>query len=252
MIFCANFCGMIQDGDLFTVSDLKDSVQQVTDAENPYPKLLYTTPQEYAEKNIALYQDVKSSAVSLDNSLKKAGFKTTYRFAYNYNIPGLTPDKIISDAYKLEFFYELASMYMRKTLQFPKQKIFDDAMRVSYYYAQYIWAANPGVCFDLSQKLDMRQDWGRVLKFLQGVGFKFHPLDVYEFTINFNNPKLSDEEMRAERRKQQVFKDWCARRGVDTGCLVLSDAHRDKLRKIINKTDVPYFLQLLSVPFKKR
>ena len=70
--------------------------------------------------------------------------------------------------------------------------------------------------------------------------------------MNFNNPNLNDAEMRAERQKQQVFKDWCARYGVDTGCLVLSDAHRDKLRKIITKTDTPYFLQLLMQPFKMR
>ncbi len=243
---------MIKNGDLFTVNDLKDSVHQVTDVDWRCIKNARMSPQEYANKNIELYQDIKSSAVVLDNSLRDAGFRTTYKFSYNYNIPGLTSDEIVNDAYKLEFIYKIACQYIQQKNRFPGATIFDNAARVSYYYAQYIWAANPSVRFDYPERLEIYRDWGRVLCFLLGVGFKFHPCDVYEFVIRFNNSNLNATELQAERRKQQAFKDWCACRGVDTGCLVLSDAHRDKLRKIINKTDVPYFLQLLSVPFKKR
>ncbi len=238
---------MIQNGDLFTVNDLKESVHQVTDA-----RYLDCTelPVQYAERQIELYADIKSSAINLDASIRKAGFKTTYRFAYDYNIPGLTHDEIVKDAYKLEYFYKIGCDLARKNKNVYAGRRIDDAARVSYYYAQYIWAANPVARFDYAKKLDMYMDWGRVLCFLLGVGFKFHPRDVYEFVMNFNSPYLSNAEMGAERQKQQVFKDWCARHGVDTGCLVLSDANRDKLRKIITKTDTPYFFQLLLQPFK--
>ena len=240
---------MIQNGDLFTVNDLKESVRQVTDGLYPGRAEL---PAQYADRQIELYADIKSSAANLDKSICDAGFKTTYRFQYDYNIPGLTHDEIVKDAYKLEYFYKIGCDLARKNKNVYANRRMDDAARVSYYYAQYIWAANPVARFDYAKKLDMYMDWGRVLCFLLGVGFKFHPRDVYEFVMNFNNPNLNDAEMRAERQKQQVFKDWCARHGVDTGCLVLSDANRDKLRKIITKTDTPYFLQLLLQPFKMR
>ncbi len=240
---------MIQNGDLFTVNDLKESVRQVTDAR--YPGCV-ELPVQYADRQIGLYADIKSSAINLDSSIREAGFKTTYRFAYDYNIPGLTYDEIVKDAYKLEYFYQIECDFLRRNKILFHNKRLDDAARVSYYYAQYIWAANPTARFDYVKKLDMYMDWGRVLCFLLGVGFKFHPRDVYEFVMNFNNPNLNDAEMRAERQKQQVFKDWCARHNIDTGCLVLSDENREKLRKIITKTDTPYFLQLLMQPFKKR
>ena len=251
-MFLCYFFPMIQNGDLFTVEDLKASVHQVTDVDFSSIKGAKMTPQQYADENILLYQDIKSSAVGLDCSLRYAGFKTTYRFAYDYNIPGLTYDDIVNDAYKLEYFYKVVCQYVQQTNLFPKAKVFDDAARLSYYYAQYLWAANPSARFDYAKKLDVYCDWGRVLCFLLGVGFRFHPRDVYEFVMNFNNPSLGQKEMQMERQKQQVFKDWCAEHSVDTGCLVLCDAHQEKLRKIINKTDTPYVLQLLAVPFKKR
>lgn len=238
---------MIKNGDLFTVNDLKESVRQVTDVRYPGCAEL---PVQYADRQIELYADIKSSATNLDASLRNAGFKTTYKFSYDYNIPGMTYDEIVKNAYKLEYFYQIECDLLRRKKMVFHNKRLDDAARVSYYCAQYIWAANPGARFDYAKKLDVYMDWGRVLCFLLGVGFKFHPQDVYEFVMNFNNPNLSDAEMQAERQKQQVFKDWCARYGVDTGCLVLSDAHRDKLRRIITKTDTPYFLQLLMQPFK--
>ena len=240
---------MILNGDLFTVNDLKESVCQVTDARYSGCAEL---PVQYAARQIELYADIKSSAINLDASIRKAGFKTTYRFAYDYNIPGLTHDEIVKDAYKLEYFYKIGCDLARKNKNVYEDLRMDDAARVSYYYAQYIWAANPAARFDYAKKLDMYMDWGRVLCFLLGVGFKFHPRDVYEFVMNFNSPYLSDAEMGAERQKQQEFKDWCARHNVDTGCLVLSDTNRDKLRKIITKTDSPYFFQLLMRLFKKR
>lgn len=243
---------MIQNGDFFTVSDLKESVRQVTDVDLRCAWGVKMTPQQYANESIGLYRDVKSSAVGLDRSLKMAGFRTTYRFAYDYNIPGLNYDEIVNDAYKLEYFYNIACQYIKNKNQFPKDQVFDDAARVSYYYAQYIWAANPSARFDYSKQLDIYWDWGRILCFLLGVGFRFHPRDVYEFVVRFNNPNLNDAELSAEREKQQVLKDWCAQHNVDTGCLVLCDLHRDKLRKIIAKKDTPYFLQLFMQVFKRR
>lgn len=243
---------MLQNGDLFTVVDLKDSVRQVTDVDWRSVKIMQMSPQQYADINVGLYDDVKSSANQLDNSLKNAGFRTLYRFSYDYRIPGLSSDEIVRDAYKLQSFYKVACTYIQKTNRFPQEKVFDDAARLSYYYAQYVWAANPPLRSDYQEHLDMYYDWGRVLCFLLGVGFKFHPRDVYEFVMVFNNPTLTNAEMRMKRQEQQVFKDWCASYGVDTGCLVLSNAHRDKLRKIITKTDTPYILQLLTLPFRRR
>ncbi len=240
---------MIQNGDLFTVNDLKESVHQVTAAQYPGCKEL---PVQYAARQIDLYADIKSSATALDKSIRDAGFKTTYRFAYDYNIPGLTYDEIVKDAYKLEYYYNIACQHIKKTNHFPPSQTFDDAARLSYYYAQYIWAANPSIRLDYPEKLNMYMDWGRILCFLLGVGFRFHPRDVYEFVMNFNNPKLNYAEMRTKRQKQQIFKDWCEKHNVNTGCLVLCDTHRDKLQKIINKTDTPYWIQLLTLPFRRR
>lgn len=245
---CYFFC-MIQNGDLFTVKDLKESVRWIADMRCPGCAEL---PAQYADRRIELYADIKSSAVNLDDSLRQAGFKTTYRFAYDYNIPGLTYDEIVKDAYKLEYFYTVACQYLQQTNSFPKAFVFDAAARLSYYYAQYIWVANPSARFDYAKKLDLYYDWGRVLCFLLGVGFRFHPRDVYEFVMNFNNPSLGRKEMQLARQKQQVFKDWCAEHSVDTGCLVLCDAHQEKLRKIIGKTDTPYFFQVLLRPFYSR
>lgn len=249
---------MIQDGDVFTIHDLKDSVRQVTDVDllrrgcGRAFGVIKMTPDQYADKMINLYSDVKSSAVNLDKNLRDLGLRTTYRFSHEYNIPGLTHDEIVRDAYKLEYFYKLASSHLQIHVPIRKSGIFNDAARVSYYYAQYIWAANPSARFDYAERFDVWFDWGRVLCFLLGVGFKFHPRDVYEFVVPYNNPDLDDAGLRKKRQEQEVFKKWCAKRNVDTGCLVLSPEHQEKLRKIINRTDTPYPIQCLQQLFRIR
>ena len=249
---------MIQDGDLFSVKDLKESVQQVTDMDLLRRErgrafdVLNMTPNQYADKMIGLYADVKSSAVDLDKNLRDLGLRTTYKFSHKYNIPGLTYDEIVRDAYKLGFLYKLASSPLRIHVPIRKSGVFDDAARVSYYYAQYIWAANPSARFDYAARIMPYHDWGRVLCFLLGVGFKFHPRDIYEFVMVYNNPELDDAGLRKKRQEQEVFKKWCAKHNVDTGCLVLCPGHQEKLRKIINRTDTPYAIQWLQQLFKVR
>lgn len=243
---------MIQDGDLFSLKDLRDSVRQVTDIDLLYRdwgavfRGIKMTPDQYADKMIGLYADVKSSAVNLDRNLRDLGLYTTYKFSHEYNIPGLTYDEIVRDAYKLEFFYKLASSPLQIHVPIRKSGVFDDVARVSYYYAQYIWAGNPLARFDYAEKLDVHFDWGRVLCFLLGVGFKFHPRDVYEFVVVYNNPGLDEAGLRKKRQEQEVFKKWCAKHGIDTGCLVLAPEHQEKLRKIITCTDTPYLIQCLQ------
>ncbi|MBQ4129891.1 MAG: hypothetical protein IJD69_00745 [Alphaproteobacteria bacterium] len=241
---------MIQNGDKFTVFDLRSSVRDATSVDMcQHVHNIKKTPNEYAKRCLKLYGDVKSSAVNLDRQLKDAGFKTTYRFAHEYNIAGLTPEQIVCDAYKLEYFYKLATG--NPNIKFGHKaavmKIFDDAARVSYYYAQYIWAANPMARFDYADKIHMYRDWGTVLNFLLGVGFLFHPKDVYEFTMRHNAIDLDEAGRRELYARQLTFKNWCMNKyNIDTGCLVLCQEHRDKLAKILTRTDTPYVWQLIK------
>jgi hypothetical protein len=58
---------VIQNGDNFTVCDLRDSVGTATTADlRPHIACIKKTPDEYAKKQIKLYADTKSSALSLD------------------------------------------------------------------------------------------------------------------------------------------------------------------------------------------
>lgn len=241
---------MIQNGDKFTVYDLRDSVVQVLGNDmRDHIHNIKQTPDLYAKRQIAKYADIKSSAINLDTQLRDAGFKTTHKFSHDYNIPGLTFNNIINDAYKLEYFYNLATS-PRLSIKFGHsnavRRIFDDAARVSYYYAQYIWALNPKTCFDYATRFHMYRDWGLVLSFLLGVGFQFHPRDINEFITHHNAPDKSKSEYDKMYNEQLVFKNWCANKyGIDTGCLVLCPEHREKLVKILTRTDTPYIIQLL-------
>lgn len=242
---------MIQNGDKFTVYDLRDSVRTATTADlRPHIACIKKTPDEYAKKQIKLYADTKSSALSLDKQLRDAGYKTTYKFAHDYRIDGLTYDKIVNDAYKLEYYYNLATNPKLNVLfghQGAVSRIFDDAARVSYYYAQYIWALNPQSCFDYATRFHMYRDWGLIVNFLLGVGFQFHPRDINEFITHHNAPDKSKSEYDAMYQEQLIFKNWCANKyNIDTGCLVLCPEHRDKLAKILTRTDTPYAIQLLG------
>ncbi len=253
-------CVMIQNGDFFTVQDLIQAVAQVVEydvksclAKNKNVDLLKMTPRDYAQKKIELYADIKSSAKYLDEQLKHKGFKTNYRFAYEYNLPQvLSTDRVVFDAYQLEYFYKLAvsGLDVKPNRRQHLNKIYDDAARVSYYYAQYVWALNPGAVLGLNNYLDMYRHWGFVLSYLLGVGFNFHPKDVYEFVVNHNNPGLVSVQREELYNKQLVFKNWCAGRyGIDTGCLVLCPEHQEKLRRILTGTDAPLYVQKLKSVF---
>lgn len=242
---------MIQNGDKFTVNDLRDFVGAVTSADlRKHVACVKSSPDEYAKKQIELYGDTKSSALSLDKQLRDARFKTTYKFAHDYRIDGLTYDKIVNDAYKLEYYYNLATDPSLSVLfghRGAVRRIFDDAARASYYYAQYIWSLNPQSRFDYATRFHMYRDWGLILNFLLGVGFQFHPRDINEFITHHNALNKSQSEYATMYQKQLVFKNWCANKyNIDTGCLVFSPEHQDKLAKILTRTDTPYAIQLLG------
>ncbi len=241
---------MIQNGDKFTVLDLCEFVRSVTSADlRKHVACVKSNPDKYAKKQMELYGNTKSSALSLDKQLRDAGFKTTYKFSHDYRIDGLTYDNIVNDAYKLEYFYKLATDPSLNVLFGHRKDIrtfFNDAARVSYYYAQYIWALNPSARFDYATRFHMYRDWGLILNFLLGVGFQFHPRDINEFITHHNAPDLSKAEYDKMYTEQLVFKNWCAHKyNIDTGCLVLCPEHRTKLSKILTRTDAPYVIQLL-------
>lgn len=241
---------MIQNGDKFTLLDLRDSVRQVLGNDvREHVHNIKQTPDQYARKQIAKYADIKSSAINLDKQLRDAGFKTTHKFSHEYNLPGLVPEHIVRDAYGLEYFYNLATnshLNIKFGHNNAVRRIFDDAARVSYYYAQYIWSLNPESRFDYATRFHMYRDWGLILNFLLGVGFQFHPRDINEFITHHNAPDKSKSEYDKMYNEQLVFKNWCANKyNIDTGCLVLCPEHRERLAKILTRTDTPYVIQLL-------
>lgn len=261
---------MIKNGDIFTHRELTESVDQITSADirphlvydksnimyvdgDTFINLMDWTPESYAQYKIDTYADIPSSAVALDKSLRDNGFRTTYKFAHKYCIPGISPERVVRDAYKLEYFYKLATgpIQIRRGHKTPVQTKIDAATRHSYYYAQYIWSANPMARFDYAEKIHMYRDWGLVLSFLIGTGYGFHPNDVYEFVMHHNDPKLTAAGRRESYERQLAFKNWCMNKhNVDTGCLVLSPEHQEKLRRILTRSDTPYAIQLIQKLFK--
>ena len=250
---------IIKDGDKFSVADLKETVDYFSNrpvqscfvnigAGGHGNLLTGVTPKEYEESQFALYGKTGSSARNLDKNLRDNGYKTTYKCSSDYYIPGLTSEEIIRDAYRLEYFYKLALRLprIRRGMTKRTEKIIDGAARSSYYYAQYIWAANPSIKFDYANRFDVHRDWGFVLSFLLGVGYQIHPKDIYEFVTHHNDLSLSRAELDLIYEKQKIFKNWCAQRGIDTGCLVLCPEHQEKLRKILNKEDAPYWIQKMQ------
>lgn len=258
---------MIQTGQKFSATDLQQSLQEVLayniqkyiDTE----KLSYgiitgdtamfpfkQTPTSYAKICIDTYSDTPSSATALDRQLKQRGIKTTYRFSYDYNTGGLDHDKIVRDAYCLGWFLKVAETATpHKKYEKEYFNAINDAFKLSYFYAQYLWAQNPTVCNNIAGKLynPKVSQWNQIIGAILGIGFQFHPLDVYEFAIEHINPNITNKQFQTRHTQQQEFKNTIKEQyGIDTGCLVLSPQNRKKLTKILTKTDTPYFLQLLK------
>jgi len=258
---------MINAGDKFSVIDLQQAVHEVCD----YDILKYVdkklssalvvigdsivspidyTPDRYADMRIRQFADIPSSAANLDRQLRDRGYKTTYRFSYNYKKGGLTSSQIVRDAYCLEWYMQI---YNTAVLNSGCHKEYftamDNAFRVSYYYAQYLWAVNSQVCGDIARKLRMpdTSNWSQIISAILGIGFKFHHKDILEFIAPCQQDKRYTEQLAFK-------KDMIDNYGIDTGCLVLSPENREKLQKIVTRTDTPYYLQVIKNlnPFRHR
>lgn len=258
---------MISAGDKFSARDLRQSVDEVCASDvlsHVKPEklgaltvvgdlmldMLSVKPEIYAQYRIQQFDDIKSSAVNLDKQLRKAGFKTTYSFSHQYFTPGLKSEQIIKDAYCLEYFQNLF-MIVSPMPGHKKQlnQIFEDAFRISYYYAQYLWVCNREACGPIAQGLVYPgfENWGQIIGAILGVGFHFHPNDVYEFSINHIHPDITKDAYDARYAAQLNFKDLLMTKyGIDTGCLVLSAQSQEKLSRILTKSDTPYWVQVLQ------
>lgn len=258
---------MIKTGDKFTYIDLQQSLGELCGNDvrkyidkkksatgvvigDAFIMINKTTPDEYATTAAQQYSDTPSSAISLDNQLRNRGFKTTYRFSYKYNYAGLTPQQIIHDAYYLDWFHQICETAVPQVKYY--EKYFDlmyNAFRLSYYYAQYLIANNRRVLSGIGQKIyspDISR-WNQIINIILGVGFQFHPYDVQEYAIEHISPDLSKKQFNARYAQQLEFKtDMMNNYGIDTGCLVLSPQNREKLRKIVTNTDLPYWLQIIK------
>ncbi len=260
---------MIKQGDKFTSKDLQQSMQELcghdirkylNNSKTNVSVLicmcdygitpLACTPDEYADLCIRAYKDTPSSAIKLDTQLHDKGFKTTYKFSYNYRTGGLAPQQIIHDAYCLDWFHQIYNTTTPRT-KYTKEyfDLINDAFRLSYYYAQYLWAGNPHACREIAQQMCMPgpEQWPQIIGAILGIGFQFHPADVYEYSIEHANPALSKKQFNARYSEQLKFKNHMMENyGIDTGCLVLSPQNREKLNKIVSRTDLPYYLQVIK------
>lgn len=258
---------MIQQGDRFTFLDLQQSMREVCD----YDMRKYInkkqsgaiivigdcginirncTPDEYADICIRAYADIPSSAKYLDQQLQDNGLKTTHRFAYKYNNGGLTSEQIVHDAYCLDCFLQLYQIATPHTKYEDKYiNALDSAFRLSYYYAQYLWAHNYRVTGNIATALRQPHvsQWPQIISALLGIGFQFHPNDVYEYAIKHTAPSNTKEQFNAQYAEQLAFKNEIrSKYGIDTGCLVLSPQSRKKLHKIVTHTDTPYYIQVIK------
>lgn len=241
---------MITGNQKITDTDLFQSVNELA-ALNPGPEvskpLMYRinnndcfdlrtiTPEKYAEILLNEY-DVPSSARALDEQLKQKGFKTTYKFSYQYRMTPQMRERISHDGYVLQYFHEV-SMHPnfprgdKYTKQFEQGVL--NALRVTYWYAQFIWMNNPNI-YDY-KNLDPVKDWYHILNFIIGAGFEFHPLDIQYHKNVFANNHCRNE---AEYNKKIEFKKWCKKQyDIDTGCLILSDINMEKLRMILTNQE---------------
>ena len=265
---------MIKPGQRFTARDLHNSVAEVCERdikkfitpENStgvvvgdtimFPAEM--TPHQYAYACTCENRIAQSSARDLDAQLRNRGVQTTRRFSYDYKTGGIPNDKIIKDAYCLEWFKQI-HVYANTNFKNAKDldeyvDIVHDAFRLTYYYAQYLWAANPQACRKIADALQYPLDgqWGQITGATLGIGYQFHPDDVYEFAIKHIAPDLTREQREKRYAEQLAFKnEMMDQYGLDTGCLVLSPQSREKLTKIVTHTDTPYKRQLLEQFWQK-
>jgi hypothetical protein len=264
---------MIKQGDKFTNINLIQSVHEVCNYDiikhintnQPCNAVLILGndiitptrihPEAYADMSIKKYNDIPSSATNLDKQLRTRGFKTTHKFSYKYNTGGLSNFGIIHDAYKLEWFKTIAILCTPRPGHDNKfYKMIDDAFRLSYYYAQYLWAQNPRACTGIANALrnPSIKNWDQITSAILGIGFQFHPDDIFEHAVHHLNPKLSNKEFNKRHSAQHEFKNIMQEKyNINTGCLVLSPQSRDKLQKIVTGTDTPYYKQIIQQFFKK-
>ena len=258
---------MINTGDKFTAKDLRTSVQEVCDYNiQKYVNIGRSSDgvviggsmlipckinaDNYADICIKEYSDIPSSALYLDKQLREKGFKTAYRFAHKYNTGELSVQEIVRDAYRLDWFYQLACT--AEPFDKYKDKYWtelEDAFRISYYYAQYLWAMNPRVSRDIARALRMPyvENWPQITSAILGMGFQFHPYDVYEHAIEHISPDITKKQYKSRYAEQEAFKNTMKDNyDIDTGCLVLSPKNRDKLHKIVTRTDTPYWIQVIK------
>ena len=269
---------MIKQGQKFNANDLRTSLDEVCNRDIKKfiakPKktnlgngigiiigniALYPadfTPYDYATICAREYCAVQSSARDLDYQIQKRGIKTTRRFSYKYNTGELDPNQIILDAHRLEWFNQIsdyANLNVNNVFELAEYKdIIDDAFRLSYYYAQYLWAMNPNICYDIANALyaPYHSQWKQITGAILGIGYQFHPDDVYEFSVNHINPCNTQEQRNQSYKIQQKFKDDMMNKyDINTGCLVMAPQSRDKLQRVVTNTDTPYWIQALGKAF---
>ena len=261
---------MIQAGDKFFADDLRQSVREVCgynktkyiDTARSHTGLLCGdriiypmeyTPHKFANLCIQVYSDTPSSAIALDRQIRERGIKTTRKFSYKYNLGELNARQVIYDAYRLDWFNQIAQTARpRSKYTYEFYREIDDAFRVSYYYAQYLWAHNPRVCADIADALrrPSANQWNQIIGAILGIGFNFSPDDVYEYSVNHISPDLTTSQRKERYDIQDAFKTEMANKyNIDTGCLVLAPQSRDKLHKIVTGTDTPYWVQVLQQAF---
>lgn len=194
------------------------------------------SPTEYYEMIHDGYDDVPSSARALDQQLKDKGFSTTYKFSYDYKMSPQMRGRIVKDGWILTYFQDIFNHpdLPRDEVVYNKQLL--NALRVTYGYAQCIWANNPGV-YDYTNLLNPSTGWYHVLNFVIGAGYEFHPLDIKFHEKVFRNNYYCNKE---ECKKQRAFKNWCKEQyDIDAGCLILSPENMEKLRKILTRQNTP-------------
>ena len=179
--------------------------------------------------------------------MKDKGFRTTYKFSYNYNMTSQMHDRIVRDGWCLKYFHAIASHQNLPRNEVIHNKQFEqsilNAMLITCRYAEYIWANNP-TAYDYTNltKVATLSDWYHILNFVIGAGYEFHPLDIKYHEKVF----VDDNHRYRDRYTEQIeFKSWCKEEhDIDTGCLILSPQNMEKLKEILTCQDTPHTVQI--------